>query len=125
MRLVVVLAFRRPEQPYPSECYLKSEGGNGDCLAACAIGPSKSEQIYRPNGSYGGQSDSMSPSPPTNAVFEIRVQGRRLVSTHLLVEAQWAVRATAQAGKGAEIVDRETGQVIERHSPQARSGSPD
>ena len=50
-----------------------------------------------------------------------------LVSTNELVDAQRAVRAAAQAGEGAEIVDRETGQVIERHAPRrrARSGSPD
>ena len=56
----------------------------------------------------------------------VRVEGRRLVSTTLLTEAQWAVRAAAQAGEGAEIVDRETGQVIERHPPRPRahSGSP-
>jgi len=35
------------------------------------------------------------------------VQGRRLVSTDELIDAQWAVRAAAQAGEGAEIVDRE------------------
>jgi hypothetical protein len=48
----------------------------------------------------------------------IRVNGRQLVRTSQLVEAQWAVRAAAQAGQGAEIVDDETGQVIERHPPQ-------
>jgi hypothetical protein len=51
--------------------------------------------------------------------FEIRVKGRRLVRTTQLVEAQWAVRAAAQAGEGAEIVDGLTGQVIERHPPQS------
>jgi hypothetical protein len=50
--------------------------------------------------------------------FEIRVKGRRLVRTTDLVEAQWAVRAAAKAGEGAEIVDGLTGQVIERHPPQ-------
>jgi hypothetical protein len=50
--------------------------------------------------------------------FEIRVKGRRLVRTNQLVEAQWAVRAAAQAGEGAEIVDGVTGEVIERHPPQ-------
>jgi hypothetical protein len=67
------------------------------------------------------------PRQSTEVVFEVCVQGRRLVSTNELVAAQWAVRAAAQAGEGAEIVDRETGQVIERHSPrrQARSGSLD
>lgn len=50
--------------------------------------------------------------------FEIRVNGRRLVRTNQLVEAQWAVRAAAQAGEGAEIVDGVTGEVIERHPPQ-------
>ena len=49
--------------------------------------------------------------------FEIRVNGRRLVRTNQLVEAQWAVRAAAQAGEGAEIVDGLTGEVIERHPP--------
>jgi hypothetical protein len=48
----------------------------------------------------------------------IRVNGRQLVRTSQLVEAQWAARAVAQAGEGAEIVDDETGQVIERHPPQ-------
>ena len=58
--------------------------------------------------------------------FEIRVKGRRLVRTNQLVEAQWAVRAAAQAGEGAEIVDGVTGEVIERHPPQRnRSGEPD
>jgi hypothetical protein len=47
-----------------------------------------------------------------DTVFEVRVQGRRLVSTDQLVEAQWAARAAAQAGEGAEIVDRETGHII-------------
>jgi hypothetical protein len=51
-------------------------------------------------------------------MFEIRVRGRRLVRTTELVEAQWAVRAAAEAGEGAEIVDGLTGQVIERHPPQ-------
>ena len=50
--------------------------------------------------------------------FEIRVKGRRLVRTNQLVEAQWAVRAAAQAGEGAEIVDGVTDEVIERHPPQ-------
>lgn len=50
--------------------------------------------------------------------FEIRVKGRRLVRTTDLVEAQWAVRAAAKAGEGAEIVDSLTGQVIESHPPQ-------
>jgi hypothetical protein len=43
---------------------------------------------------------------------------RRGVRTTELVEAQWAVRAAAEAGEGAEIVDGPTGQVIERHPPQ-------
>jgi hypothetical protein len=38
----------------------------------------------------------------------IRVNGRQLVRTSQLVEAQWAARAAAQAGEGAEIVDGET-----------------
>ena len=50
--------------------------------------------------------------------FEIRVRDRRLVRTNQLVEAQWAARAAAQAGEGAEIVDGVTGEVIERHPPQ-------
>jgi len=50
--------------------------------------------------------------------FEIRVKGRRLVRTTELSEAQWAVRAAAKAGEGAEIVDGLTGQVIERLPPQ-------
>jgi hypothetical protein len=50
--------------------------------------------------------------------FVIRVKGRQLVRTSQLVEAQWAAQAAAQAGEGAEIVDGETGQVIERHPPQ-------
>jgi hypothetical protein len=49
--------------------------------------------------------------------FEIRVNGRRLVRTNQLTEAQWAARAAAQAGKGAEIVDAETGRLIERYPP--------
>lgn len=62
----------------------------------------------------------MSPSQPINVVYEIHVKGRRLVSKYLLTEAQRAVRAAAQAGEGAEIVDRETGQVIERHPPRPK-----
>jgi hypothetical protein len=63
---------------------------------------------------------------PTDVVFEIRVQGRRLVTTTLLEEARWAARAAAGAGEGAQIVNRDTGEVIERHPPrQTRSGSPD
>jgi hypothetical protein len=50
--------------------------------------------------------------------FEIRVKGRRLVRTTELSDAQWAVRAAAEAGEGAEIVDGLTGQVIERLPPQ-------
>jgi hypothetical protein len=67
------------------------------------------------------------PSGPTVIVFEVRVQGRRLVSTNQLGEAPLAARAAAKAGEGAEIVNRETGEVIERYParPQARSGSPD
>ena len=47
--------------------------------------------------------------------FEIRVKGRRLVTTDELAEARWILEAAAQAGEGAEIVDAVTGQVIERH----------
>jgi hypothetical protein len=67
------------------------------------------------------------PRQSIEVVFEVCVQGRRLISTNELVDAQWAARAAAQAGEGAEIVDRDTGQVVERHSPrrQARSGSPE
>jgi hypothetical protein len=54
----------------------------------------------------------------TDRTFEIRVRGRRLVRTTELSEAQWAVRAAAEAGEGAEIVDGLTGQVIERLPPQ-------
>jgi citrate lyase beta subunit len=43
------------------------------------------------------------------------VKGRRLVTTDELAEARWILEAAAQAGEGAEIVDAETGQVIERH----------
>jgi len=50
-------------------------------------------------------------------VFEIRVQGRRLVTTTRLEEAKWAARVAAQAGEGAKIVNRDTGEVIERHPP--------
>jgi hypothetical protein len=68
----------------------------------------------------------MTPSPPTDDVFEIRVQGRRLVSTKLLEEAKWLARAAAEAGDEAEVVNRETGVVIERFPPSdARSGTPD
>jgi hypothetical protein len=56
----------------------------------------------------------------TPRTFEIRVKGRRLVRTTELVEAQWAVRAAAEAGEGADIVDGLTGQIIERHPPQRR-----
>jgi hypothetical protein len=55
----------------------------------------------------------MSSSDPRT--FEIRVAGRRLVTTPELAEARWILDAAAQAGEGAEIVDAETGQVIERH----------
>ena len=55
---------------------------------------------------------------PTDVVFEIRVQGRRLVTTTLLEDAKWAARAAAQAGEGAKIVNRDTGEVIERHPPR-------
>jgi hypothetical protein len=47
--------------------------------------------------------------------FEIRVKGRRLVTTNELTEARWILKAAAQAGEGAELVDAVTGQVIERH----------
>jgi hypothetical protein len=68
----------------------------------------------------------MEQQKPTNDVWPdngvrylvIRVNGRQLVRTSQLAEAQWAARAAAQAGEGAEIVDGETGQVIERHPPQ-------
>ena len=56
----------------------------------------------------------------TPRMFEIRVQGRRVVRTTELVEAQWAVRAAAEAGEGADITDGLTGQIIERHPPQRR-----
>ena len=62
--------------------------------------------------------DAMSPLEPTNVVYEIRVQGRRLVRTTQLADAQWAVRAAAEAGEGAKIVNAATGQVIERHPPR-------
>lgn len=61
----------------------------------------------------------MSPPQPTNVVFEIRVKGRRLVRTPELTDAQWAVRAAAEAGEGAEIVDALTGQVIEQLPPRS------
>ena len=60
----------------------------------------------------------MSPLEPTNVVYEIRVKGRRLVQTIQLADAQWAVRAAAEAGEGAKIVDADTGKVIERHPPR-------
>jgi hypothetical protein len=47
--------------------------------------------------------------------FEIRVKGRRLLTTHELAGARWILAAAAQAGEGAELVDAITGQVIERH----------
>ena len=53
----------------------------------------------------------------TGRTFEIRVNGRRLVRTNQLTEAQWAARAAAQAGEGAEIVDAETGRLVERYPP--------
>jgi hypothetical protein len=58
-----------------------------------------------------------SPQP----TFEIRVAGRRLVSTTQLDEARWAARAAARAGEGAKIVDRETGEVIERYPPRGQT----
>jgi hypothetical protein len=58
-----------------------------------------------------------SPQP----TFEIRVAGRRLVSTNQLDEARWAARAAARAGEGAKIVDRETGEVIERYPPRGQT----
>jgi len=54
----------------------------------------------------------------THRTFVIRVKGRRLVRTNQLVEAQWAARAAALAGEGAEIVDDVTGEVIEWHPPR-------
>jgi hypothetical protein len=54
---------------------------------------------------------------PADVVFEIRVQGRRLVSTKVLEEAKWAARAAAQAGEGAKIVNRDAGKVIKRYPP--------
>ena len=53
----------------------------------------------------------------TDRTFEIRVNGRRLVRTNQLAEARWAARAAAQAGEGAEIVDAETGRLVERYPP--------
>lgn len=61
---------------------------------------------------------AMSPPEPTNVVYEIRLKGRRLVQTTQLADAQRAVRAAAEAGEGAKIVDADTGQVIERHPPR-------
>ena len=61
----------------------------------------------------------MSPSEPTNVVYEICVKGRRLVRTNQLADARWAARAAAEAGDGAEIVDAATGQVIERLPPRS------
>jgi hypothetical protein len=52
------------------------------------------------------------------SIFEICARGRHLLRTTDLVEAQWAVRAAAKAGEGAEIVDGLTGRVIERYPPQ-------
>ena len=51
-------------------------------------------------------------------IFAVRVKGQALVRTSQLVDAQWAVRAAAQAGEGAEIVDDTTGEVIEQHPPR-------
>jgi hypothetical protein len=57
------------------------------------------------------------PTEPRDVVYEIRVRGRRLVSTKVLEDAKWAARAAAQAGEGAKVVNRETGEVIERYPP--------
>jgi hypothetical protein len=61
----------------------------------------------------------MSSPQPTAVVYEVRVKGRRLIRTTELTDAQWAVRAAAKAGEGAEIVDAGTGQVIESLSPRS------
>jgi hypothetical protein len=60
-------------------------------------------------------------------IFEIRVRGRRLVSTDRLDEAQLAAHAAARAGEGAKIVNQDTGEVIERlpSRGQTRPRSPD
>jgi len=55
---------------------------------------------------------------PTTVVYEVRVKGRRLVRTTQLIDAQWAVRAAAEAGEGAKIVDAATGQIIEQLPPR-------
>jgi hypothetical protein len=52
------------------------------------------------------------------ARFEIRAGRRPLVLTDQLREAQLAAQAIASAGEAAEIVDRDTGQLIERYPPQ-------
>jgi hypothetical protein len=54
----------------------------------------------------------------TSRIFVVRVKGQALVRTNQLVDAQWAVRAAAQAGEGAEIVDDTTDEVIEQHPPR-------
>jgi hypothetical protein len=61
---------------------------------------------------------AMSHLQQPTVVYEIRVKGRGLVRTTQLTDAQWAVRAAAEAGEGAKIVDVATGQVIERHPPR-------
>ena len=60
----------------------------------------------------------MSPLQPTTVVYEVRVKGRSLVRTTRLSDAQWAVRAAAEAGEGAELVDVVNGQVIEQYPPR-------
>jgi hypothetical protein len=52
--------------------------------------------------------------PTPQLTFEIRVQGRRLITTKRLDEARWAALAAARAGEGAEIVNHDTGEVIAR-----------
>jgi len=53
-------------------------------------------------------------------IFVVRVKGQALVRTNQLVDAQWAVRAAAQAGEGAEIVADVTGEAIDQHLPSPR-----
>jgi hypothetical protein len=56
------------------------------------------------------------------------IRASKVAGVTVLDEAQWAARAAARGGEGAKIVDRDTGEVIERYPPPQpgdQSRSPD
>src|SRR5690242_18873172 len=64
----------------------------------------------------------MLPWQPPIVVHETRGKARPPVRTTVLTDAQRAVRAAAEAGEGAELVDGSTGQVI-KSTPHAASNA--